>query len=129
MIVSRISRISRLRPLNDVWIITLMNHIHAWVTKFKPSFMFFKLLVLIPNSIILVNFSAILFGKTQHVVKTSTPGCGSVCYEIINLFIEPHNFMLMFFICKLEGFYFIVTDCDRFLMLSLDLVNSCINFM
>ena len=91
--------------------------------------MFFKLLVLIPNSIILVNFSAILFDKTQHVVKTSTPGCGSVCYEIINLFIEPNNFMLMFFICKLEGFYFIVTDCDRFLMLSLDLVNSCINFM
>ena len=129
MIVSRISRISRLRPLNDVWIITFVNHIHAWVTKFKPSFMFFKLLVLIPNSIILVNFSAILFDKTQHVVKTSTPGCGSVCYEIINLFIEPHNFMLMFFICKLEGFYFIVTDCDHFLMLSLDLVNSCINFM
>ena len=75
-----------------------------------------------------MNFSAILFEKTQHVVKTSTMGYMPICYEIINLFIEPQNFLFMFFICKLKGVYLIVTVCEGLLMLSLDLFNSCIKF-
>ena len=105
--------------MNDVWIITFVNHLHAWVTKFKPSLMFFKLLVLTPNNVInviWVNFSAILFDGTQHVVKISMAGYLPVCYEIINLSIEPENFLLMLFICKLKGFYLIVTACDGLLI-------------
>ena len=97
--------------------------------------MFFKLSVLTSNNVIWVNFSAIVFDETQHVfdetqhvVKTSTMGYVPICYEIINLFIEPQNFLFMFFICKLKGFYLIVMVCDGLLMLSLDLFNSCIKF-
>ena len=112
--------------VNGIWVMTSVNHLHIWITKFKPSFMFFKLSILTSNNVIWVNFSTILFDETQHVAKTSTVGYVPVCYEIINLFIEPQNFMFMFFICKLKGFYLIVTACDGFLMLFLDLFNSCI---
>ena len=107
--------------VNGVWIITFVSHLHAWVMKFKPSLMFFKLLVLTPNNIINViwmNFSAFLFDETHHVVKTFMAGYVPVCYEIINLLIEPQNFPL-FFICKLKIFYLIVTTCDGLLIFSL----------
>ena len=111
---------------NGLWIITFVNHLHVWVTKFKPSFMFFKLSILTSNNVIWVNFSAILFDETQHVVKTSTTGYVTVCCEVISLFINPQNFLLKLFICKLKDFYLIVTACDGLLMRSLDLFNSCI---
>ena len=44
--------------MNGVSIITFINHLHAWATKFKPSFTFFKLPVLTSNNVIWVNFSA-----------------------------------------------------------------------
>ena len=65
--------------------------------------MFFQLLILTANNVIWVDFSAILFDKTQHVIKIVI-----VCYEFINLFIKPQNFLLMFFICKLKGLYLII---------------------
>ena len=68
--------------------------------------MFFQLLVLGSNNLIWVEFSAVLFDKTQHLVKTFTAGYVPVCYEVINLFIKPQNFLLMFFICKLKGLWF-----------------------
>ena len=67
--------------------------------------MFFKLSILTSNNVIWVNFSAILFDETQHVVKTATKGYMPVCYEVINIFTEPQNLFLMKFICKLKGFY------------------------
>ena len=73
-----------------------------------------------------MNFSAILFDETQHVVKTSMMGYVPICYEIINLFIKSQNFLLIFLICMLKGFSLIVTVCDDLLMLSLDLFNSCL---
>ena len=88
--------------------------------------MLFKLLVLTSNNVVLVNFSAILFNEIRHVAETSTVSYVSVCYEPINLFIEPQNFLLIFFICKLKGLYLIVMICDSLLMFSLDLFNSCI---
>ena len=88
-------------------------------TKFKPSFMFFKLSLLTTNNVIWVNFPTIPFDETQDVVKTSTTGYVPVCYEVISLFIKPQNFLLMFFICKLKGFYLIVTTCDGLLMVFL----------
>ena len=102
--------------VNVVWIIKFVNHLHVWITKFKPSLMFFKLSLLTSNNVIWVNFSAILFDETQHVVKISMAGYLPVCYEIINLSIEPQNFLLMLFICKLKGFYLIVTACDGLLI-------------
>ena len=75
--------------------------------------MFFQLPVLTSNNVVWVNFFAILFNETQHVVTTSAMGCVPVCYEVVNLFIEPQNFLLMglvfFFISKLKGLYLIVT--------------------
>ena len=65
--------------------------------------MFFKLPVLTSNNVVGVNFFAILFDKTQHGVKTSTVGNVHVCYEVINLFIEPQNFLLMLLISKLKA--------------------------
>ena len=90
-----------LKPLPSVngdWIITFVKHLHVWVTKFKLLFMFFKLLVLTPNNVIWVNASAFVYDGTQQAVKTSTAGCVPGCYEIINLFIRPQNFLLMSFI-------------------------------
>ena len=81
--------------VNGVWIITFVSHLHVWVTKFKPPFMFFQLLVLTSNNEVWVNFFAALFDVAQHVVKTSAAGYMPVCYEVINLFIKPQNFLLM----------------------------------
>ena len=97
--------------VNGVWIITFVSHHHFWVVKFKPSFMFFKLSVL-----------SIRFDVTQHVVKASRAGHVSVCYEVINLFIKPQNFLLVFFVYKRKGFYLIVTVCDGLLMAFLHFV-------
>ena len=106
--------------VNGVWIITFISHLNFWVTKFKPSFMFFKLSVLTSNNVIWVNFFAVLFDETQHVVKTSTTGYVPVFYEVINLFIKTQTFVLMMlFIYKLKGFYLTVTTCDGLLMLFL----------
>ena len=102
--------------MNSIWIITFVNHLHVWVTKFKPSLMFFQLPVLTSNNVVWVNFSAVLFGETQHVVKTSTSGFVPVCYEVIHLFIEPQNFLLVGLICELKGLYLIATTCDSLLM-------------
>ena len=99
--------------VNDVWIITFANHPHVSLTKFKPSLMFFQLPVLTSNNAVWVSLSAVLFDKTQHIVKTSTAGYVTVCYEVINLFIKPQNLLLMglvfFFICKLKGLPLVVT--------------------
>ena len=70
--------------------------------------MFFQLLILTPNNVIWVDFSAILFDETQHVVNASSAGYVPFCYEVINLIIKPQNFMLMFFLCKLKGLYLII---------------------
>ena len=114
-----------LKPIplvNGVWIITFLSYLHAWATTFKPSLMFFQLPILTSNNIIEVNFSVILFDETQRVVKTSTMGYVSVCYEIINLFVEPQNFLFVFFICKLKVFYLIVMVFDGLLMFFLHFV-------
>ena len=60
--------------VNGVWIITFVDHLHLWVMKFKPSFRFFQLLVLISNNVIWMNVFAVLFDEAQHVVKTSAGG-------------------------------------------------------
>ena len=62
------------------------------------------------------NLFAVLFDERQHVVKISTAAYVSVFYEIINLFIKPQNFLLVFFICKRQGFYLIVTASEGLLM-------------
>ena len=84
--------------------------------KFKPLLMFFKLPVLTSNNVVWVPFSAILFDEAQHVIKTSTAGHVPVCHEVINLFIKPQNFLLMFVIRIFKGLYLIVTVCDDLLM-------------
>ena len=81
--------------MNSIWIITFVSHLHVWVMKFKLSLMFFQLPVLTLNNVIWVNLFAVLFDKTQHVVETSTAGYVPVCHEVIGLFIEPENFLLM----------------------------------
>ena len=95
--------------MNGIWIITFVSHLHVWVTKFKPSLTFLKLPILASNNVVWMNFSAVLFDETQHVVKTPTSGCVPVFYEIVNLFIKPENFLLILLICKLKGFYLVVT--------------------
>ena len=106
--------------VNGVWIITFVYHLHMWVTKSKPSLMFFQLSILTSNIVVWENFCAVLFDETQHVAKISSTSYVPFCYEIINLFIESQNFLLMgltfFFICKLKGLYLIVTVCDGLLM-------------
>ena len=111
--------------MNSIWIITPASLLHVWVTKFKTFFIFFKLSILTLNNVIWVDLFAILFNEAQHV-KISMTRYMPAFYEVINLFIKLQNVLLMFFICKLKGFYLIVTVCDGLLMLSLDLFNSCI---
>ena len=111
--------------MNSIWIITPASLLHVWVTKFKTFFIFFKLSILSLNNVIWVDLFAILFNEAQHV-KISMTRYMPAFYEVINLFIKLQNVLLMFFICKLKGFYLIVTVCDGLLMLSLDLFNSCI---
>ena len=74
--------------VNGVWIIAFVSHLHVWVTKFKPSLMFFQLPILTSNNVIWVNFFTAFFDEAQHVVKMSTTGYVPVCYEVINFFIE-----------------------------------------
>ena len=112
--------------MNDICIVTFVNHLHVSVTKSKSSFMFFNLSVLTSNKVIWVNLSAILFDETQLILKTSTTDYMPVCYEIINLFIKSQNFLLMGFIYKLKGLYLIITTCDGLLIFFLDLFDSCI---
>ena len=111
--------------MNSIWIITPASLLHVWVMKFKTFFIFFKLSILTLNNVIWVDLFAILFNEAQHV-KISMTRYMPAFYEVINLFIKLQNVLLMFFICKLKGFYLIVTVCDGLLMLSLDLFNSCI---
>ena len=111
--------------MNSIWIITPASLLHVWVTKFKTFFIFFKLSILSLNNVIWVDLFAILFNEAQHV-KISMTRYMPAFYEVINLFIKLQNVLLMFFLCKLKGFYLIVTVCDGLLMLSLDLFNSCI---
>ena len=111
--------------MNSIWIITPASLLHVWVTKFKTFFIFFKLSILTLSNVIWVDLFAILFNEAQHV-KISMTRYMPAFYEVINLFIKLQNVLLMFFICKLKGFYLIVTVCDGLLMLSLDLFNSCI---
>ena len=101
--------------MNSIWIITFFSHLHVLVTKFKTSLIFFKLSILTSNNVIWVNSSAIIYDETQHVVKTSMTDHMPVFYEVINLFIKPQKFLLIFFICKLKGFCLIVTACDGLL--------------
>ena len=108
--------------MDCVWIITFVGHLHVWVTKSKPSLMFFQLPMLRSNNMVWVSLSAVLFDETQHVVKTSTAGYVPVCYEIVNLFTEPQNFLLIDFICKLKDIYLIVLACDDLLMIFLHFV-------
>ena len=91
--------------------------------KFKIFFIFFKRSILTSNNVIWVGLLAILFNEAQHFVKISTTGYVPVFYEVINLFIKPQNFLLMFFICKFKGLYLIVFFFDDLLMLSLGLFN------
>ena len=115
--------------VNSIWMITFVNHLHVWVTKFKPLLMFFQLLILTPNNAIWVNFSAILFNETQQVVKASTAGYGPVCYEVINLFIKPQKFLLMSLLSKLEGFYLIIFFFDGLLIFFLHFVCKLLSNM
>ena len=102
--------------MNGIWIITFVSHLHVWVTKFKPSLMFFQAPVLTSKDVIWVNFSAIFFDEAQHVIKTVAAGYVPFCYEVINAFIKPQNFLLMGFICKLKGLYLTDTACDGLLV-------------
>ena len=95
--------------MNSIWLITFVNHLHVWVTKFKSSLIFFKLSILTSNNIIWVGLFAVLFDEARHVVETSTTGYVPVCYGVINLFIKPRNVLLMLLIFKLKGLYLIVT--------------------
>ena len=81
--------------------------------------MFLKLLVMTPNNVVWVNFSAALFNERHHVVKTSMADHVPFCYEVINFFTEPQNFLLMFLIRNLKGVDLIFTVCDGLLMIFL----------
>ena len=65
--------------MNSIWIITFVSHHHVWVTKFKPSLIFFKLSILTLNNTIWVGLFTVLFDEAQHVVRTSTMGYVPVC--------------------------------------------------
>ena len=112
--------------VNSIWIITPAGLFRVWVTKFRTFFIFFKLSILTLNNVIWMALLSILFDEAQDVVKISTTGYVPVFYEVINLFIKPENFLLMFSIYKLKGLYLIIFSFDGLLMLSLDLFNSCI---
>ena len=94
--------------MNSIWIITPASLFHVWVTKFKTFFIFFKLSILTSNNVIWVGLFSIFFNEAQHVIKISMTGYVPVFYEVINLFIKPQTFLLMFFICKLKDLYLII---------------------
>ena len=60
--------------MNSIWINTPVSLFQFWVTKFKPSLIFFKLSIFTSNNGIWVDLLAILFNEAQHVVKISTSG-------------------------------------------------------
>ena len=62
----------RVPTMNSNWIMTFVSHLHAWITKFKPSLMFFQLSVLTSNNIVWVNFFAILFNEI-HSTSSKYP--------------------------------------------------------
>ena len=115
--------------MNGIWIITFVSHLHVWVTKFKPSLMFLQAPVLTSKDVIWVNFSAIFFDEAQHVIKTVAAGYLPFCYEVINAFIKPQNFLLMGFICKLKGLNLIDTACDSLLVFFLYFVCKLLSNM
>ena len=115
--------------MNGIWIITFVSHLHVWVTKFKPSLIFFQAPVLTSKDVIWVNFSAIFFDEAQHVIKTVAAGYVPFCYEVINAFIKPQNFLLMGFICKLKGLNLIDTACDSLLVFFLYFVCKLLSNM
>ena len=53
--------------MNGIWIIAFVGHRHVWVTKFKPSFMFFQLPVLTLNNVVLMPFLTVLFDEAQQL--------------------------------------------------------------
>ena len=81
--------------MNSIWIITPASLFHVRVTKFKASLIIFKESILTSNNVVWVNFFAILYNEAQHVVKISATGYVPVFYEVINLFIKPQNFLLI----------------------------------
>ena len=101
--------------INSIWIITPASLLHVWAKKFEPLLMFFKMPILTLNNVVWMLFSAILFGKAQHVVKISTTGYVPVFYEVINLFIKVQNFLLM-------GWYLIIFFFNGLLMFFLHFV-------
>ena len=115
--------------MNSTWIITPASLLHVWVTKFKTSFIFFKLYILTSNNVMRVNLFAILFYEAQHVVKISTTGYVPVFYKVINLFIKIQNFLLMLLICKLKGLYLIIFLFDGLLMLFLHFLCDLLSNM
>ena len=94
--------------MNSIWIITPAGLLHVWVTKFKTFFIFFKLSILTSNNVIWMGLFSIFFNEAQHVIKISMTGYVPAFYEVINLFIKPQTFLLMFFICKLKDLYLII---------------------
>ena len=98
--------------MNSICIITPVGLLHVWITKFQTFFIFFKPSILTSTNLVWVSLFAILFNEAQHIVKISTAGYVSVFYEVINSFIKPQNFLLMFFICKLKGPKIISKQCD-----------------
>ena len=72
--------------MNCVWVIAFINHLHVWVTKSKPSLMFFQIPILTSNNVVWASFFAVVFDETQHVIKISTTKYVPVYYEIVHLF-------------------------------------------
>ena len=95
-------------PVNSIWIVTPASLFHVRVKTFKTFFIFFKLSILTSNNVIWVGLFSIFFNEAQHVIKISMTGYVPVFYEVINLFIKPQTFLLMFFICKLKDLYLII---------------------
>ena len=102
--------------MNSIWIITPAGLLHVWLMKLKISLTFFKQSILASNNVIWVGFFAILFDEAQRIVKISTTSYVPVFYEVINLFIKLQNFLLIFFICRLEGLYLIIFFFNGLLM-------------
>ena len=98
--------------VNSIWIITPADLLTVWVTKFKTFFIFFKLSILTSDNVIWVGLLAILFNEAQYVVKISMTGYVPVYYEVINLFIKLHNFLLMFLIMILVFDYLFLRWLD-----------------
>ena len=55
--------------MNSIWIITSPGLFHAWATKFKTFFIFFRLSILTSNNVIWVGLFVILFMKHNTLSK------------------------------------------------------------